>query len=109
MGRKKTATKRKKEVYSIILHSGHEGITTVNIAKRLNLKAYNIKYPVRSLIANNDIYSRASFELKPNGDPDARGKRYYATVYNESLPLNSDQLAIINALRINRQIKEASK
>lgn len=97
------------EVYEIILAADFEGISSREVAKQLELQPHNVKQPLLGLKRNNLIYSKISFVLKENGDPDARSVKYYATVYQKGMILNSKQLAILNKIRIGREISEVGK
>ncbi len=97
------------EVYEIILAADFVGISSSHIAKQLDLLPHNVKQPLLGLKRNNLIYSKISFDLKDNGNPDARSVRYHATIYKKGMILTSKQLGIINKIRIGRNISEVSK
>ena len=97
------------EVYELILASEYHGISSTNIAKVLGLKPHNVKAPLINLKRKKLIYSKISLALNDNGDPDGRNVKYYAMVYRRGMPLNAEQLAIVNKIRVGKKISEVGK
>ncbi len=98
-----------KDVYELILAAEHQGISSTDIAKTLGLKTYNIKVPLINLKRKKTIYSNTTLALNKNGNPDGRSVLYYASVYKKGMPMNAEQLATVNKIRIGKKISEVGK
>jgi len=107
---RKRNIEREKVVYEAIIEAGQHGISTTDLAKKLNLKRHNVKHPMRWLHAEEKVCSSIYLgAIKSNGEPDARSIRHVATIYKSRLALNRDHLQILNKIRIGRKINEVGK
>ncbi len=105
----KKPNKHTKEVYQLILVADIFGISSVDIANKMDLKPHNVKVPLINLKRKKLIFSKISLALNDNGTPDGRNVKYYAMVYRRGMPLNAEQLAIVNKIRVGKKISEVGK